>query len=69
MDNYQYITKDTHIDLIQPGDTILHEGELKTVTESNIGRGAFMGTTIFGDSYHLGYQPVKLVTFITLEGI
>jgi hypothetical protein len=51
-----------HIDLIRPGDLIIHtDGILRTVCGSNIKRGGFHGTSIFGDSYHSGYKPVRLV--------
>jgi len=56
----------THIDLIRPGDTVLIDGHLKTVSPGNIKRG-FMGTTLWGDSYKLGTVPVQRVTFETKE--
>lgn len=49
-----------HISQISVGDTIEHEGELKTVSGNNIKK-SFMGITIFGDSYNLGTKPVKKV--------
>ena len=51
----------THISLISAGDTVEHNGELKTVCGNNIKRG-FMGITLFGDSYRLGSLPVIKVT-------
>lgn len=53
-------TIDVHISTIQPGDTVLHYGEVKTVGIKNRKRG-FMGVTLFGDSYRLGTQLVKKV--------
>ncbi len=53
--------KQVHISTITGGDTILHNGEIKTISENNIKHCGFMGKTIFGDSYNLGY---KLVTKI-----
>ena len=50
----------THIDLIRPGDTVEINGVLKTVCKKDIRRG-FEGTTLWGDSYHLGTTPVRLV--------
>ncbi len=47
--------------MVRQGDTIIHEGEIKTVSNSNIHIGGFMGTTIFGDSYHSGHKTVTLV--------
>lgn len=57
--NYEVI--DTHIDNIKPGDTVEHNGKKMTVCRSDIKRGTFMGTTLFGDSYRLGRLPVKKV--------
>jgi hypothetical protein len=55
-------TKRVHITDIRPGDTVSHNGHLRTVCRSDIKRG-FMGTTLFGDSYRLGQLPVDRVTF------
>ncbi len=59
MDNYQII--DVHISQIRNGDTILHYDKIKTVNDCNIKRCDFMGITIFGDSYNLGYKSVKKI--------
>jgi hypothetical protein len=56
-------THKTHIDNIKSGDTILHNGEVKTVSGNNIGGNTFIGKTLFGDSYNLGYKQVERVTF------
>lgn len=58
MTNYE--TVESHIDMIRPGDTVLHNGELRTVGKPDIKRGGFMSATLFGDSYRLGTVPVKL---------
>lgn len=55
-----------HISRIRIGDTILHNGEVKTVSGNNIKRSSFMGVTLFGDSYSLGY---KLVTRINIKRV
>lgn len=55
--------KEIDIADVVPGDTILHNGEQKTVTKCNIKRDDFMGVSIFGDSYNLGYKKVKKVIF------
>lgn len=52
---------DTHIDNIRSGDTVLHEDKIMTVCADDIHIGGFMGTTLFGDSYKSGYQPVKKI--------
>lgn len=54
--------RDTHISLVKQGDLILHGGEVKTLSGTYLKRCPFMGTTIWGDSYHAGHKPVKLVT-------
>lgn len=58
-------TKEVHITEIQSGDTILHNGEIKTVSGNNIKHCNFMGKTLFGDSYRSGH---KLVTKVTVIG-
>jgi hypothetical protein len=50
-----------HISQINVGDIIFHEGEEKTVCANNIKDCPFMGRSLFGDSYNIGY---KLVTKI-----
>lgn len=52
---------EVNIDSIKSGDTILHDGELKTVSKGDIKQDLFMGTSIFGDCYQLGRKPVKKV--------
>ena len=47
-----------HIDDIKIGDIVLHDDKPMTVGRENIKHSAFMGRTLFGDSYHLGYKPV-----------
>ena len=50
-----------HISRIRVGDTILHNGEIKTLNANYLKRGGFMGESIWGDSYHSGMKPVKVV--------
>ena len=57
-----YTIHEKHISLIKAGDTIEHNGELRTVCKSNISRTEFLGTTLFGDSYNCGHKPVKVAT-------
>lgn len=47
-----------HVSEILPGDTVLRDGLFRTVSGNNIKRCGFMGTTIWGDSYHIGRLPV-----------
>lgn len=60
-DGEMYEIRNVHKDTIKVGDTILcADGLMRTVCRNNITSG-FCGTCIFGDSYQLGYLPVKKV--------
>jgi hypothetical protein len=52
---------DEHISNIRQGDTVIHNGEARTVGKNDIKHGTFMKSTLFGDSYSLGTRSVKLV--------
>lgn len=54
-----YEIKLTDKKAIKVGDTILHNGELKTINTNDITTSQMMGLCIFGDSYNLGYKQVK----------
>ena len=56
---YKIIEK--NIDEIREGDTVIHNEKMRTVGRSSLDRCKFMGQTLFGDCYHLGLKPVKLV--------
>ncbi|WP_010416120.1 hypothetical protein [Anaerophaga thermohalophila] len=45
------------------GDAIIYQGLERTVNAHNIKHDKFMGTSIFGDSYKLGYEPVQRVIY------
>jgi hypothetical protein len=47
-----------HIKTLKPGDTVFHEGFVRTVCPRDLKHTAFMGQTFRGDSYHLGRKPV-----------
>ena len=64
-----FIIELVHKDDITAGDTILLDGELKTVSGNNIRKGGFCGTTIHGDSFKLGLEPVKRVRFVQKNGL
>ncbi len=64
--NYSIIER--HISVIKNGEAILHNDCIMTVSNNNIKRGG-LGLTIFGDSYHCGYKPVKLVEFKHVKAI
>lgn len=54
-----------HISQISIGDTIKHDGHIRTVSANNIKRNTFCGTTLFGDSYNLGTKAVnKVIKFL-----
>lgn len=59
-----YYIEQRHINDIKPGDTVLRDGELLTVTAKDINDDCFMGRTLFGDSYNLGYTLVSVAVFI-----
>lgn len=54
-----YEVAETHISDIKGGDTVVHNGHLKTVSACNLTRDNFLGTMLFGDSYHGGRMLVK----------
>ena len=58
---YNYEIVDTHISDIFAGCTVEHDGKHMTVGNSDINKDGFMGTTLFGDSYHSGHKPVKKI--------
>ena len=66
---YCFTIENMHKDHIRVGDTILLHGELKTVCNNNIRRGGFCGTTIHGESFKLGLEPVKKVHFVQKNGL
>lgn len=63
MKRNDYTIEKRHINDIQPGDTVLRAGELWTVTSGDIKDDTFMGRTLFGDSYNLGYNLVTVAVF------
>ncbi|CAD6182517.1 hypothetical protein [Escherichia coli] len=63
MKNANYRIEKRHINDIKPGDTVLRGGELWTVTSRDIKHDAFIGRTLFGDSYNLGNNPVTVAVF------
>ena len=60
----QPATTEVHISQIKSGDTVIHEGQICTVTNSDLKHSEFMGITLFGDCYALGHKPViKVLSF------
>lgn len=56
--------ENTHIKDIKVGDTVIFHGVEKTVTAKDITEDSFMGRSLFGDSYYLGYRAVLKVVKI-----
>jgi hypothetical protein len=50
-----------HVSPIVHGDVIMVDDKMKTVSNTDIKSSPFMGISIFGDNYNLGYKPVKKV--------
>ena len=65
MQNYRIEKR--HISDIRIGDTVMHNGEMKTVGKNNLKYDSFMGYSLFGDSYKLGRQAVEVVIFFTMH--
>jgi hypothetical protein len=53
-----YKTEQVHIDDIRIGDVIMVNGRERTLCAKDIKSCLFVGRTILGDSYSLGYKPV-----------
>lgn len=61
--DYNYTIKEVHISTIRGGDTVEHNGQMKTVCFNDIKYCSFMGHSIFGDSYKIGRTLVKKIIF------
>ena len=59
-----YTIEHVQISKIKSGDTVMHDGKMKTVCNNNIGRDDFMGITLFGDCYKMGRKLVQKVNII-----
>lgn len=56
------ITK-VNIKDITVGDTVIHNGSLKTVCRRAFSYDGFVGVMLWGDSYNMGQKLVERVTF------
>jgi len=56
-------TEQVHISQIRVGDTIMHNGVMTTISSNNIKRSEFMGISLFGDTYNLGYKLITRINF------
>ena len=52
-----------HISTIKAGDIVKHDDKEMTVSSNDIKHCSFMGVSLFGDSYHLGYKPVTKIVY------
>ena len=59
----EYTTKLKDISEVRKGDTVIHNGVMKTISGTDIKINTFVGTTLFGDSYNNGYKKVTVVIF------
>lgn len=57
----EYTIEHVQISTIQPGDTVMHDGKMKTVCRNNIKHDSFIGVTLFGDCYKMGRKLVQKV--------
>ncbi len=55
--------EEIHIREIKVGDTIIHQGEQRTVCRRAFAYDAFVGVLLWGDSYNMGSIKVRRVTF------
>lgn len=54
-------TRKIHVSLVRVGDTVFHEGRVRTVSARNLTHDTFMGHRLFGDSHVLGRRPVHRI--------
>jgi hypothetical protein len=64
------VTKEIEVNIneVRPGDYIKHDGKVVGIGPKDIKYNTFMGTTVLGDSYHLGHKPVIMVLLHTWRG-
>lgn len=48
---------------ITVGDTVIHQGHMRTVGKNDIKRDPLFGVLLFGDSFNLGRTFIERVTF------
>ena len=55
------VIEKVHISRIRIGDTVCHNNKIRTVCNRTLKYSEFMGVTLFGDSYNIGYKMVEKV--------
>lgn len=63
MVDLQYKTIEISINDINVGDTVIHNGNLKTVSNQSITTSLFYGRALWGDNYRLQTKLIKKVLF------
>jgi len=63
MNNSPFTTEQVHKDVIRPDDIIVFHGKEVNVGSKDIKEDPFMGRTIFGDSFQIGYQSVTRLKY------
>jgi len=61
----QVAVRKVHVSSIRAADTVFHQGKAQTVCAKDLKSDAFMGRTLFGDSYVLGRKPVLQIVMNT----
>lgn len=61
------MTTPLHISRVRVGDTVVVQGVPRTVCPADLKLDAFMGISLFGDSYRLGTLPVLVVSCNQLQ--
>lgn len=61
----QVAVRKVHVSSIRAADTVFHQGKAQTVCAKDLKSDAFMGRTLFGDSYVLGRKLVLQIVMNT----
>lgn len=63
MKKFAFKESQVHISTIKAGDIVKHNNKEMTASNNDIKNCHFMGVSLFGDSYHLGYKPVTKIVY------
>ncbi len=56
-------TEKVHVSKITVGNTVIHNGEMRTVCRRAFSRDDFVGLMLWGDSYNMGRILIERVLF------
>ncbi len=56
-------TENVHVSKITVGDTVIHNGEMRTVCRRTFSHDSFVGLMLWGDSYNMGRILIERVLF------